>query len=219
MVHITVDGLSGTGKTTVCKRLSRKLGILYVDPNTIVNVISLKCIQKSVNPTSENDVGKLLEQTKIELEHIPMGVVVKLDGVNVGSMLGHRMIAQSFYGISALSCVKRYIAKMQEEIIKTRSAIIEGLDIGDVDITKIKYKFFLTADVEQRVRRKLAGLRERNIYDITYEQLLEDTIESDNNNYVGEMSKIKLSQEVNVIDTTQMSVDAIVEEILKFIEV
>ena len=95
MVHITVDGLSGTGKTTVCKRLSRKLGILYVDPNTIVNVISLKCIQKSVNPTSENDVGKLLEQTKIELEHTPMGVVVKvmpgffemIDGrLNIGMM-------------------------------------------------------------------------------------------------------------------------------------
>lgn len=219
MVHITIDGLSGTGKSTVCKRLSRKLGILYVDPNNIVNAISLKCVQKSVNPTSENDVGNLLQQTKIEFDFSPMGTIVKLDGVNVNNMLGHRMVSQSFYAISGLKCVKEYIAKMQEEIMKTTSAIIEGLDVGDVDINKIKYKFFLTADIEQRVQRKLAALKEKNIYDITYEQLLNDTIESDNNSYVGEMSKIKLSQEIVMIDTTDKTVEDVVAEITKVVEV
>lgn len=219
MVHITIDGLSGTGKSTVCKRLSRKLGILYVDPNNIVNAIALKCVQKSVNPTSENDVGNLLQQTKIEFDFSPMGTAVKLDGVNVNNMLGHRMVAQSFSAISGLACVKEYIAKMQEEIMKTTSAIIEGLDIGDVDINKIKYKFFLTADIEQRVQRKLAALKEKNIYDVSYEQMLNDTIESDNNSYVGEMSKIKLSQDIVMIDTTDKSVEEVVEEISKSIEV
>ena len=142
---------------------------------------------------------------------------LKLKEIN--NMLGHRMVVQSFYAISGLKCVKEYIAKMQEEIIKNGSAIIEGLDIGDVDINKIKYKFFLTADIEQRVQRKLAGLREKNIYDITYEQLLNDTIESDNNSYVGEVSKIKLSQDINMIDTTDKTVEQIIEEITKIVEV
>lgn len=219
MVHITIDGLSGTGKSTVCKRLSRKLGILYVDPNNIVNAIALKCVQKSVNPTSENDVANLLQQTKVEFDFSPMGTAVKLDGVNVNNMLGHRMVAQSFSAVSSMACVKEYIAKMQEEIMKTTSAIIEGLDVGDVDINKIKYKFFLTADIEQRVQRKLAALKEKNIYDVTYEQMLNDTIESDNNSYVGEMSKIKLSQDIVMVDTTDKSVEEVVEEISKSIEV
>ena len=219
MVHITIDGLSGTGKSTVCKRLSRKLWILYVDPNNIVNAIALKCVQKSVNPTSENDVANLLQQTKVEFDFSPMGTAVKLDGVNVNNMLGHRMVAQSFSAVSSMACVKEYIAKMQEEIMKTTSAIIEGLDVGDVDINKIKYKFFLTADIEQRVQRKLAALKEKNIYDVTYEQMLNDTIESDNNSYVGEMSKIKLSQDIVMVNTTDKSVEEVVEEISKSIEV
>ena len=195
------------------------MGILYVDPNNIVNAIALKCVQKSVNPTSENDVANLLQQTKVEFDFSPMGTAVKLDGVNVNNMLGHRMVAQSFSAVSSMACVKEYITKMQEEIMKTTSAIIEGLDVGDVDINKIKYKFFLTADIEQRVQRKLAALKEKNIYDVTYEQMLNDTIESDNNSYVGEMSKIKLSQDIVMVDTTDKSVEEVVEEISKSIEV
>ena len=219
MIHITIDGLSGSGKSTICKRLSNKLGIFYADPNMIVNAISLKCVKKGVNPTSEKDVANLLLNTKVTFVFGKSGTKVKLDGEDVTGMLGHRMVTQSFYAVSTLKCVKNYIAKLQEKVMQTTSAIIEGLDVGDVDITKVKHKFFLTCDVDKRVKRKLDALRSKEIYDITYEQLLEDTIESDNNSYVGEMSKIKLTQDINIIDTTDKSVETILEEIIKIIGV
>lgn len=219
MIHITIDGLSGSGKSTICKRLSTKLGIFYADPNMIVNAISLKCVKSGINPTSEKDVAGLLLKTKVTFMYVPSGTKVKLDGEDVTGMLGHRIVSQSFYAVSSLKCVKSYIAKLQEKVLKTTSAIIEGLDVGDVDITKIKHKFFLTCDVNKRVKRKFDALRAKEIFDITYEQLLEDTIESDNNAYVGEMSKIKLTQDINIIDTTDKSIDSIVDEIIKIIGV
>ena len=75
------------------------------------------------------------------------------------------------------------------------------------------YKFFLTADVETRVQRKLSALREKNIYDVTYEEILSDTLDSDNNFYIGETSKVKYSDDLNMIDTTVLSIPEIVDKI------
>lgn len=213
MIQITIDGLGGSGKSTICKRVSERLKILYFDPNMIVNAISLKCVQRGVNPTSENDVSKVLANTKIELVHKNTYTAVFLDGKEVTNMMNHRIVVQSFYALSKLTCVKKYIEILQQEVLKNNDAIVEGLDVGTVDISKIMYKFFLTADVETRVQRKLSALREKNIYDVTYEEILSDTLDSDNNFYIGETSKVKYSDDLNMIDTTVLSIPEIVDKI------
>lgn len=205
MYQITVDGLQGAGKSTVCKKVAETLGILYYDIDLARHAVAVCCVEKNINPTNAEQVLDLLRQIKVTLKQEENKMSVFVDDRDVTRLTKHPMVLTASYSLSKLDYIARYLKILQLEAAKTGSIVVEGYDTGSTIFPNAKYKFFLTAEPEIRAQRKHEALIEQGVKNISLDEVTADTIASDKNNYRGEMSKVKIPEDCIFIDTSYLS--------------
>lgn len=206
MYQITVDGLQGAGKSSVCKKVAENLGILYYDLDLAKYAIALCCVERNINPTNQQKVLDLLRDIKIDLKQSQNHMSVFVDGRDVTRLIKHPMVLTAAYSLSKLEYIDRYLKILQLQAAKNGSIVVEGYNTGSTVFPNAKYKFFLTANADIRAKRKYEALMQAGVTNISFEKVLNDTIESDRHNYNGEMSKIKIPSECIFIDTSFLTV-------------
>ncbi len=204
MYQITVDGVSGAGKTTVCQKVARNLGIVYYNTDLAKSAIALCCVEKRINPTDEPKVLDMLSTIKIDIKQEDAHSSVFLDGRDVTRLIKNPMVVNASYAISNLECVIRYLKILQLTAAKQGSIIVEGFDTGVTMFPHAKYKFVLTASSEIRAKRKYTALTEAGA-NISYDEILKNTLEADSNNYQGELLQVKVPENCIFIDTSDLT--------------
>lgn len=214
-LQIAIDGPSGSGKSTLAKSVSRILGILYLDTGAMYRACGLKAILSGIAPKDEVKVSEMLKTLDIDIRFADGDQHVFLDGRDVSSEIRKPEVSVAASDISSLPEVRTKMVAMQRQIAESRSVVLDGRDIGSHVLPDAPYKFFLTADPEERAKRRLEELALRGIHTQSYEEVLADIRYRDHQDSTRSFAPLVKMPDAVVIDTTKNTQEQTLQELLQ----
>ena len=225
---IGIDGPAGTGKTTIAKLFEEKYNIKYINTGAMYRALAYKCLQNRIEKEDEEDILKILEDTKIEyVKNSVNGKILTsiiLDGKDITEEIHRVDIAQVASDISKIVKVREYMVDLQRKIANEyvkmdEDVLLEGRDICTVVFPDADLKIYLDADTKIRAKRRLEELKNRGINEnLNLEEMIksiEKRDETDKNKTVG---ALKRTENQKYIDTTNRNIDDVITEILEEVE-
>lgn len=202
---IAIDGPSGAGKSTVAKLLSKELGFEYIDTGAMYRALAYKAYIQGID-INESEIAEMLQTTDIDYHDNR----IFLDGKDVENLIREEAISIAASKISALKIVREKMVDLQRKIAANKNAVLEGRDIGTIVFPDADYKFFITAPVEERARRRYEQLK-ANMIEADYDSVLKDMIKRDQNDSARENSPLKIADDAILIDTGRMDLAEVVK--------
>ena len=211
--QIAIDGPSGAGKSTIAKLVAKKLAIDYIDTGAMYRAVGLKMLRLGI-PMEENEVlQKMLDDTDVDFSEER----VYLDGEDVSDLIRTQEISKAASDCSAFATVRNKLVELQQAMGRRKSVIMDGRDIGTVVLKDAEYKFYLTATAEERAMRRFKELQAKGSTD-TYEKVLEDVNTRDYNDTHRAVTPLRQAEDAVLIDSTDMSIDEVVDFIISRID-
>lgn len=210
---IAIDGPAGAGKSTVAKQVAKNLNIEYIDTGAMYRSLTLKIIQHNIDPSNTNEVIKLAKNTNIDFK----GNNIYLDGKIVDQEIRENYVSQNVSYIAKIKEVRDLMLILQRNMAKTKSVVMDGRDIGTVVLPDAKFKFFITATVEERARRRYKELIEKGEKNINLEDVISDIAKRDYIDSNREIAPLKQSKDALLLDTTDKTIDEVVNYIVAIV--
>ncbi len=207
---ITIDGPSGSGKGTVSRLLAKKLGYRYLDTGALYRAVAWKVREENADPDDEEALKAILEKIKIELS----GDRIFVDGTDVTSFIRTVEIGELSSQVSAKPVVRQGLFTIQREMGLNGKIVIEGRDTGTVIFPEAENKFFLDASLEERGRRRYEELKIKDT-GITLAATIEDIKKRDSRDSSRENSPLMKTDDMIYIDSTNLSIEEVVDKILE----
>jgi cytidylate kinase len=214
---ITIDGPAGAGKSTVSKALARKLSFVYLDTGALYRAVAYKVLNEDILPDDEKAISDLCGRMKIYLKNVDGNLNVVLDGENVTEKIRNEAVALLASKVSAIPVVRMALLSIQREVAEKGGIVAEGRDMGTVVFPGADCKFYLDANVDERVRRRYRELIDRgNRAD--YEETERDLHVRDRQDQEREIAPLMVSRDAIIVDSTNISVPEVVEKIMLIIK-
>lgn len=206
---IAIDGTAGSGKGTVGKLLSNKLGINYVSTGAVFRAIGLYCLNNEIDPTNKYLVENVCQKSNISIKFINGEQYTFLNEDDVTQELNSSIagVYAAKVGVHAISHIKA--AQIIRALAKDCSIVVDGREIGYFMLPNATVKFYLDAKPEERAKRRFLQLKDGE--NITYEQILEQIIERDRLDITRENFPLKRCEDAVYIDSTNMSINEVVQ--------
>ncbi len=211
---IAIDGPAGSGKGTVTKLLAERLGIVNIDTGAMYRCVALASLRNNLTVDDKEKIIELAKNIKIEFD--PEGHTF-LDGEDVSSLIRSSEVSSVVSPISSIVDVRHEMVKQQRAFAKASSVIMEGRDITTVVFPDAKYKFYLDASLEERANRRYKQNMESGIL-MSYEEVLDNIKKRDYNDMHKEEGSLIRTDDQIYIDSTNLTIDEVVEEFLKHIK-
>ena len=203
---IAIDGPAASGKSTTARLLAEKLGYLHVDTGAMYRAVTLKVLRTGLSPADAAGIGRLLETTHVALRREGGTIRVLLDGEDVTDGIRDPEVTRAVSTVSRHRVVRDAMVREQRAMGADGGIVLEGRDIGTVVFPDADVKFFMTAGIEARARRRRDELRARgDAPDIA--RLAEEIRERDRQDSTREESPLKKAEDAIEIDTSDMTVD------------
>lgn len=205
---VAIDGPAGSGKSTISHKLARKLQWNHIDTGAMYRAVTLAAIRLGID-LGDEEAYDFLKTTKIRYEKNK----VFLNGEDVTKLIRSKEVTNNVSLVSSFQSVRKRLVKLQQEAaIHSGNVIMDGRDIGTVVIKDADLKIFLTANVETRARRRLEESSDDSLGKVIEEINLRDQKDSSRKE-----SPLRKADDAIEIDTTDMSVDQVVNNILNLI--
>jgi len=151
---VAMDGPSGTGKSTVSRRLAVRLGARYLDTGAMYRAATLAVLHRGVELADQAAIAAVVTQAHIEISTDPQRAAVALDGIPVDTEIRSGPVTAAVSVVSAVPAVRAHLVSAQRELIGAGGIVVEGRDIGSVVWPAAVPKIYLTADATVRARRR-----------------------------------------------------------------
>ncbi|MGI9952877.1 (d)CMP kinase [Moorellaceae bacterium AZ2] len=212
--NIAIDGPAGAGKSTVARQVAEKLGYLYIDTGAMYRALTWKALTQGLNLADEKALSDLAATTSLEFRILaPGATAVFCDGQDVTREIRSPEVSQKVSQVAALPGVRRELVKHQRRMAAGGGVVMDGRDIGTHVLPEATYKFFLTASLEERARRRWQELVSQGKL-VTMEQVREDIAERDRQDSQRAVAPLRPAPEAVIIDTTNLSPDEVTAHIL-----
>jgi cytidylate kinase len=210
---ITIDGPAASGKSTVARLLAEKLNATFLDTGAMYRAATLAAIGKGADLTDHRQLIEVLNNTQFEFTSSNNGVLVKIKGVDVTERIRDPQVTASARYVAACAPARQRLVEMQRQFAAANCRVVsEGRDQGTVAFPDADVKFYLTADLDERARRRHAELKARGV-EQTVEQIhdaIRQRDDSDESRFVG---PLKPAIDAVVVDTTGLTVEEVVEKL------
>ena len=206
---ITIDGPSGAGKSTVAKLISNKLGFKYLDTGAMYRAVTLYMIENQVDIKNEEEVINALNKLNIGFDS---NYRIYLDSQDITEDIRKEKVVKFVSEVSAISSVRRKMVDLQRDIAKEGNYILDGRDAGSVVFPNADYKFYLEASLEERAKRRYKEELSKEV-DISFEAVKESIKKRDKYDSNRKDSPLVVPENAIIIDTTNMTIDEVAEEI------
>jgi len=214
---VAIDGPAGAGKSSVAKQLAKKLGYSYLDTGAMYRALTLKAMNENVMLEDEEALVTLANQTKINLEYEGVNIKVMLDGKDVSEEIRTTDVTNNTFYVARVPRVREIMVGWQRKISSQKDVVIEGRDVTTVVFPNASNKYYLDADLNVRARRRIKELKD-NGSSIDEDKLLNEINERDQKDFTREVGPLKQAKDAIYLDTTNMSVDQVVDIMLKNIK-
>lgn len=216
-ISIAIDGPAGSGKSTAAKAISRSLGFIYLDTGAMYRAVAFKALCENADTKDRNSLSAIMESLDIKIEYLDGGQLVFLNGKDVTSSIRAPEVSIAASDVSAVPEVRLKLTDIQREIAKTNNVVMDGRDIGTYVLPGARYKFYLTASIEERANR-----RYKEQLGTGYKQLSMDAVKDemeyrDRNDSSRKLAPLRKAEDAIEIDTTGMTAEQVAEEILSYI--
>ena len=216
-IIIAIDGPASSGKSTVAKKLAQHFKILHFNTGNLYRVISLFCIKNNIDYNNEQKVLIELNHCNIEVKFENNIQKDFLNGEFVTAYLRDEEVGRVSSIVSQYADVRKKILNTQRSVAEKMSLVMEGRDITSEVLPNANYKFFITATPEERAKRRFKELSEKGIL-CDYQTILNEIKIRDKRDTERKIAPLKLVPDAIKLDTTQMDIDQVVENIIKIIE-
>ena len=214
---VAIDGPAGSGKGTITKLIAEKRNLVSIDTGAMYRCVALDCLNNEIESTNLDGIEKVLEKIQIELKKINGEQKVFLNGKDVSREIREPKVDDVVAKYAAIKQIRDKVTPMQRKMGETQNIIMEGRDIGTVVFPNADVKIFLDCSVEERANRRYKQNIEKGIK-TTYEEVLESIMERNRLETEREIAPFVKAEDAIVVDSTHLSIEEVVEEILKIID-
>ncbi|PIQ89859.1 MAG: cytidylate kinase [Candidatus Omnitrophica bacterium CG11_big_fil_rev_8_21_14_0_20_42_13] len=212
---IAIDGPAGSGKSTIAKFLAEKLKLLYIDTGAMYRAVTLNVLNNRIDPSNAEQVSEIAANSRIGLKRNNNGLIVMLNDKDVTEQIRSKEVNAAVSDIAKIKEVRKIMVKQQQMLGKGGGVILEGRDIGTVVFPDADFKFFLDAAPGERARRRYDEIKGK--YAVTLTEIERNVSRRDNIDSNREAGPLKQAADAVYIDTTDLTIEEVVERILKII--
>lgn len=214
---VGIDGVAGSGKGTVTKILAKKHNLVNIDTGITYRCVAKAMLDNNVSLEDKEDIIKLSKEIKIEILNKNGEQVVLLNDIDVTKEIRSKEVTQIVSQASSIKEVRYNMVDVQRKMAEGKDIIMEGRDICTYVFPNADVKIYLDATVEERAKRRYKENQEKGIK-MTYEEILENIKLRDYNDMHKEIGSLKIGPDSVVIDTTNLTIDEVVQKISDVID-
>lgn len=207
---IAIDGPAGTGKSTISKKISKKLGINYIDTGAMYRAITYKCLKEKIDILDEKKVIEICEKSEVDF----IDNKIYLDGKSINDEIRMQIVSANVSNVAKIARVREIMVKKQREIGQKNDVILDGRDVGTCIFPNTKYKFYLNASPEERGKRRYLELKEKG-ENVVLEDIIKEIKKRDYIDSTRKVAPLTKAEDAIEVDSTNMSVDEVVNYIVK----
>ncbi|MBP8614116.1 MAG: (d)CMP kinase [Firmicutes bacterium] len=213
-LNVAIDGPAGAGKSTVARLVANSLGYTYFDTGAMYRALAVLALDRDLPLDDFESLGVLASQAEIN-GYEDNGVFrVWISGKEITDKLREPETDRAVAMLSMATPVRKILVSMQQQIAKAGGVVMEGRDITSVVMPDAEVKVFLTADVNERARRRWQDQVSKGIV-VSFDEVLEDLIWRDAKDLEREWGKLVKVDDAEVIDSTNLSIDEVCEQIIR----
>lgn len=214
---ITLDGPGGAGKGTISTLLAKRLGWHFLDSGALYRLTALAAMNHGVELIRESAVAVIAEHLDVRFEQGPNGTRIILENDNVTDTIREEQVGTNASVVAAHHRVRDALLKRQRAFATPPGLIADGRDMGTVVFTEAPLKIFMTASAEERANRRVRQLAEKGS-EVDFDQVYADIVERDERDQNRTTAPLVPAPDAIQLDTTEMSIDEVVEYILTLAE-
>ena len=215
--NIAIDGPSSAGKSTIAKKVAARLGITYLDTGAMYRALTLSALRENADLESEEALLGVLNDSEIHLTQVEGHQTVYLNNEDVTETIRSIDVTQNVSVVSSHEKVRAEMVRRQQHFAEKGGIVMDGRDIGTVVLPNADLKIYLIASAEERALRRYRESISKGI-DVSLEQLTDDMKARDYYDMNREASPLRKAEDAVELDTTQMSIDEVVETVLNMIK-
>lgn len=213
---IAIDGEPASGKGTLAKSLARKLNISYMDTGAMYRAVGAYFLINNIELTKENIVSNL-ENINVVIKYIKDKMFVYLNDKDITEYIRSNEAGMAAHTVSQISEVRKRLVKMQQDMAKNESYVVDGQDIGTVVFKDALVKIFLVAGLDVRAKRRKIDFENKN-QDITFEKVKEDLEKRTYDDYNRSNSPLKQAHDAIRVDNSKMTKEETLEYVYNIVK-
>lgn len=210
--NIAIDGPAGAGKSTIAKKIAKKMDFIYVDTGAMYRAMALYLIRKGISPADTEKITEVCREADISIEYRDGEQVVLLDGENVNAFLRTEEVGNMASRSSAVPAVREKLVELQQKLAAKADVVMDGRDIGTVVLPEADVKVYLTASSAVRAKRRYLELQEKG-GEPDIQKIEQDIIDRDYRDMHREHSPLRQAEDAVLVDTSDMTIEEVVERI------
>lgn len=214
---VAIDGPAGAGKSTIAKKIAKKMQLIYVDTGAMYRAMALFLLRNHVSPEDAAAIERTCEDAEIGICYEKGQQVVYLNGENVNDLLRSEEVGKMASISSQIKSVRRKLVDLQRRLAETTDVIMDGRDIGTCVLPDADVKIYLTASSRVRAQRRFDELQEKGIV-CNFDEIEKDIIERDRRDMTREESPLKKAEDAIEVDTSDMSIEQVIATIIRICE-
>lgn len=211
---IAIDGPGGAGKSTIAKLLAKKINYLHLDTGAMYRAVTLAVLEKNIDFKDEAEIIKITKNSEIIFDQ--QGKIF-LDGKNISKEIRSARVNDHVSQIAAIKGVRDLLVKKQQELAQENKVVMDGRDITTVVLPKAEYKFYLTASLAERAKRRYQQEKNNN-KEANFEQIKKSIARRDKLDQERKHSPLKQAEDAILIDTTNLNIEQVMAKMIEIIE-
>ncbi|MCI5568213.1 MAG: (d)CMP kinase [Veillonellaceae bacterium] len=210
---VAIDGPAGAGKSTVSQLAAKKLGYTYIDTGAMYRAVAWKTLQQEKEVTDEL-ILDVVKDINVRLHYDGNKTVVVVDDVDITGEIRTPEVSHIVSQVAALGPVREKMVDLQRKMAAEGGVLMDGRDIASHVLPNADVKIFLTASIDERAKRRYKEMKEKG-FDVELDKLKADIRARDKADSEREISPLVRVDDAVLLDTTGMSIDEVVAEIIK----
>jgi cytidylate kinase len=210
---ITIDGPAGAGKSTVSKTLAKKLDYIYLDTGALYRALAYKTLKFKISLDDVAALANLCSNTTVVLKNIDGQMKVSVDGEGVEEKIRTEEVGLAASKISTFAVVRERLLNLQREAGAEGGIVAEGRDMGSVVFPHADYKFYLDANLEERIKRRYKELMEKGA-SVEYKSIQKDMFTRDKQDKQRKIAPLKAPDGAIIVDSDNLSAAEVVDKII-----
>ena len=216
---IAIDGFSSTGKSSISKKIAKKLDLIHIDTGALYRGITFFALENCLNDQQEIDIKSLFSKlNEIHLEFRPNHQVLELylNGKNINKEIRELRVSNNVSIVAKQPEIRDFLLDFQRNLAAKGGVIMDGRDIGTVILPNADFKFFVTASPVERARRRHLQLQNAGT-EASYEEVFQNLITRDKIDSERDVAPLKKADDAILIDNTLLNKEETIALILSHI--